>query len=63
MDIDTLSKKLGWLPAPVLAWLEVRLKRIPAIRERIQRIIHLVSELESAQDYRGFLPPRLPGRG
>ena len=39
MDIDALSKKLGWLPRPILAWLEVRLKRIPAIRERIQREI------------------------
>jgi glutamate/tyrosine decarboxylase-like PLP-dependent enzyme len=67
MDIEGLSKKLSWLPAPVMAWLEKQLKRIPAVRERIQReSTALVAELESSvKPYRqGFLShTRLPESG
>src|SRR5512139_789904 len=67
MNIDMLSKKLGWLPAPVMAWLEKRLKRIPAIRERIRgESAALVSELEtSLKPYReGYTSyTRLPESG
>ena len=67
MDIDSLSKKLGWLPEPIMTWLEKRLKRIPSIRERIQReSATMVAELESGvKPYReGFLSyARLPEYG
>ena len=35
MDIESLSNKLKWVPRPVLALLEKRLKRIPAVKEQI----------------------------
>ncbi len=67
MDIVSLSQKLKWIPAPVMRLLERRLKRIPAVRRRIEREYDsLLAELESdLKPYAAEFPAhdRLPADG
>ncbi len=67
MDIINLSQKLKWIPAPVIRLLERRLKRIPAVRRRIEREYDsLLAELESdLKPYAAKFPAvtRLPADG
>lgn len=66
-DIETLIQRVGWLPPGLLAWLERRMKRIPAVRKRLEREYAQVLEglgaslhpyQEEFETYR-----RLPERG
>ncbi|HSR31848.1 MAG TPA: aminotransferase class V-fold PLP-dependent enzyme [Anaerolineae bacterium] len=54
MDIESLAERLKWIPRPILAMLEKRLKHVPAVRERIDREAAGVMEglRESLKPYR-----------
>ncbi len=56
--MDFATKRLGWLPPGLLAWLEKRIKRLPAVRRRIdQEISAVIEELEEAlKPYRSQVP-------
>jgi sphinganine-1-phosphate aldolase len=48
MDLESLADKLKWLPAPLLAWLERRLKGFPGLRQRIlEEADRRVADMES----------------
>ncbi len=67
MDIINLSQKLKWIPPRVMRVLERRLKRIPAVRRRIDREYDsLLAELEGdLKPYAAEFPAhtRLPADG
>lgn len=67
MDIINLSQKLKWLPPRFVRLLERRLKRIPAVRQRIEREYDsLLAEMESdLKPYAAEFPAhtRLPTAG
>jgi sphinganine-1-phosphate aldolase len=67
MDIESLANRLKWIPRPVLAMLEKRLKRVPAVKERIDRETAGVMKglRGSLKPYRKEFPTftALPGAG
>jgi glutamate/tyrosine decarboxylase-like PLP-dependent enzyme len=67
MDIESLANKLKWVPRPILAALERRLKQVPAVRERIDReAAGMMDGLrESLKPYRHDVPAftSLPAAG
>ena len=67
MDIESLANRLKWIPRPILALLERRLKAVPAVKERIDRETAGVLEgmRHSLKPYRGEFPTytSLPAAG
>ena len=67
MDIESISRKLRWVPPGVLAFLEKRLKKIPAVQQQIdQETAGMMVELEaSLKPYSHEYPAysQLPGEG
>lgn len=64
---DLLMKHIGKLPAPMTAWVEKRLKRIPSIREKIDKEYDgMMAGLESSlKPYKDRYPvfAKLPAKG
>lgn len=52
------TERLGWLPQPVIAWLERQLPKIPPVRRQIEKEYDtLMAEMEPAlKPYRGTFP-------
>jgi sphinganine-1-phosphate aldolase len=67
MDIESLSRKLRWVPPGVLAFLEKRLKKVPAVQKQIdQETAGMMVELEtSLKPYSEKFPAysQIPGEG
>lgn len=64
---DRLMKNIGKLPAPMVAWVEKRMKKIPAFREKIDKEYDgVMAELESSlKPYKENYPvfAKLPAKG
>ena len=64
---DYLLKNIGKLPAPMVAWVEKRMKKIPSIREKIDKEYDdMMAGLESSlKPYRDSYPTftKLPAKG
>lgn len=64
---DLLMKNIGKLPAPMVAWVEKRMKKIPSIREKIDKEYDdMMAGLESSlKPYRDSYPTfaKLPDKG
>jgi sphinganine-1-phosphate aldolase len=67
MDIEALSHYVRWLPRPLLAFLEKRLKRLPPVQRRVEaEIAGMMDELRvHLKPYAGQFPSftRLPAAG